>query len=554
MAYNRTLFSHGFKVSPLKDKNTRLRYTYFVRAPHFRVIVFKGGGGRTWVYKKFIHMLQENGLSDNVKEYGGSSAGSLCAVLAAMPLKQKDRDHIIDKLKFHHDILDDSTASKIYKFITWPLYIISKPLSWISDGFSFAAEQCYKVRGGSLLSFPLNIISGLVKFASVITHPEFMAGAYNLITRGGIYRGKELQKYIKNALHDSTKKSLEHFLNHIEDPNTQQRMINKLMRLGDNPMTHTNHHKLILNIRRDPTTQKIRVVLATKDITFKHFHQLSTIKGLGFKDVFLTVTRCQETKEGRLKILNYKTSPHKPIHLGVRMSMSAPLIYQAVYDQGMYYMDGGCADNFPIQRASRRSYANNFEKKFLRGEHRQDLDVLGVRVEYAEDLDFIHHPIRAITGWWENLKVSVQMRLFNLICGMDIYTPENKNRDTIKKKYPLRVLQLYDHGIGFTEVGMDATRKHNILQCEEKRIQKFIDAHHSECAHVENYDSLSREKLHDKNTMSLKRQKNFLHFLHNKSVSDDQIFSTDFSEEEAATCRQQLIHKLTVNLHGSHYK
>lgn len=558
MAYNRTLFSHGFKVSPLKDKNNSLSYTYFVRAPHFRAIVFKGGGGRTWVYQKLLHMLHENGLIDHVKEYGGSSAGAYFAVLAAMPLKHKERARIIEGLKFHHDVLDDSTASKIYKFFTFPLYIVSKPLSWIASALSFGAEQCYKKRGGSVIGFPLDIVSGIVQFASVITHPECAAGIYNLVTRGGVFRGKELQKYIKQSLHDGTKLSLERFLNRIEDPDAQQRMINKLIHLGekkatlyDSPKTRKIADKLILNISRDPKTRKLRVRLATKDITFEHFHQLSTIKGLGFKNVFLTATRCKETAKGRLKILDYKKTPHKSIHLAVRMSMSAPLLYQTVYDKGRYYMDGGCADNFPMQHASHRSYANNFEKRYLRGKHRQDLDVLGARVEYAEDLDFIHHPINVITGWWEKLKVRAQISMFNFICGMDIYTPDNKNRHTIKKKYPLRVLQLYDHGVGFTEVGIDATRKHTILQCEEKRIQKFINAHNSELTHVENYDSLSREKLHDKNTMNLKRQKKFLRFLYNNSVSDEKIFSPEFSEQEAAACRQHLIHELSVNLNGS---
>jgi len=546
MTYNRTLFSHGFKVSPLTDKKNHLSYTYFVRAPRFRSIVFKGGGGRTWLYQKLLYMLQENGLIDNVKEYGGSSAGAYFAVLAAMPLKRKERTRIIDELKFHHDILDDSTASRLYKFCTSPLYIISKPLAWIADTFSFGAQQCYKIRGGSVLGFPLDIISGLIRFASAITHPECAAGIYNLVTRGGIYRGKELHKYIKQSLYYGTKICIERFLNNIENPQTQQKMINKFLNMDE-----AKSNKLISNITRDPNTQKLRIHLATKNITFNHFHQLALIKGSGFKNVFLTATRCEDSPKGRLKILNYKKTPHKAIHLAVRMSMSAPLLYQAVYDKGKYYMDGGCADNFPMLHASRRSYANNFEKKYLRGEHHQDLDVLGARVEYAEDLDFIHHPIYTLTGWWDKLKMRAQMAIFNVICGMDIFTPENKNRHDIKTKYPLRVLQLYDHGVGFTEVGMDATRKHAILQCEEKRIQKFINAHNDELTYVENYDSLSRKRLHDKNTMKLKQQKKFLRFLCNKSVADEQIFSVDFSEEEAKVCREQLIEQLHINLNGS---
>lgn len=541
MAYRRTLFSHGFKISPLKEEKERLSYTYFVRAPRFRAIVFKGGGGRTWVYKKLLHMMEERGLTDDVKEFGGSSAGALFAVLAAMPLKHKERETIIDNLKFHRDILDNSTGSMLYRIITSPLYLISTPLSWIAHGFSFAAEQCLKVTGGFLLALPFKIISGISRFASIITHPECAAGIYNLATKGGIYCGKELQQYVRKSLHDGTKKSLERYLNHIDDPKKQKQAIIAL----------TKMHDLILCIKRNPQTNKINVRLSTHDITFNHFHELSKIKSLGFKDVFLTATRCRETRQGRLKILNYKTEPHKPIHLAVRISMSAPLLYQTVHDRGMEYMDGGCADNFPIKYASHRHYANHFEARYLRGQKGQDLDTLGVRVEYEKDLGILHQPVYVMTGWWEKFISNAQERIYNFICGMDIYTPENKTQHTIKEKYPLRVLQLYDHGVGFTEVDIEEKRKDTILQCEEKRIHTFLETHGAELSHVENYDSLSREKLSDKNTMSLKRQKKFLHFLCNKSIPDEMIFTPHFSEQQAHEHRNDLIHTLTVNLKGS---
>lgn len=542
MTYRRTLFSHGFKVSSLSDQKKHLYFTYYVRAPQFRVIVFKGGGGRTWVYQKFLHMLEENGLIDNVKEYGGSSAGALFAVLAAMPLEHKERETIINNLKFHRDILDKSTASMIYRIITFPLYIISKPLGWIAYGFSYVAELCCKIKYGSLFSIPFSIISGIIKIAHVITHPHFLAGCYNLITKRGIYRGEELQKYICNALYRGTKKSIEHFINTIDDPDKKNWTINFLLK---------KMHNLISMVKINPKTQQAKVYLKTKDITFKHFHDLSAIKGLGFKEVFLTATRCNNSQKGRLKVFNYKKEPHKPIHLAIRMSMSAPFIYQSVRDRGVEYMDGGCANNFPIQHASKGHYANRCEARYLRGSHGQDLDVLGVRVEYEKDLGILHEPAQVITSKWEKFINNAQESIYNFLCGMDIYTPENISRQMIKEQYPLRVFQLYDHGVGFTEVDIATNRKDAILQCEEKRIKSFLKAHQSELTHVENYDSLSRAKLHDRNTMHLKRQKKFLHFLCNKKIPDEDIFSSEFSEERAAVCRKELIHALTVNLKGS---
>lgn len=540
MAYQRTFFSHGFHVSPEQDKN-HLRYTYLVRAPRYRVIVFKGGGGRVWVYKKFLHMLDENALIDDVKEYGGSSAGAMFAVLAAMPLKYKDREKLINNMKFHRDILDDSTGSRYYRKFTWPLYIISKPLDWLAQGFSWLAEQCHKVRYGFMPAGLFYLFSGVIKLTSMITHPLALAGFYNLLSKGGIYRGNEMQNYIKKSLNYGTTVALENFINHTHDPKKQTHIINKLLSM----------HDLILNIKKNPKTQKYKVTLNTDDITFGHFHQLSQLKGSGFKDVFLTATRCQPTRRGRLKILNHTTTPHKPLHLAVRISMSAPLLYQPVHDHGRYYMDGGCADNFPIQHGSKRNYANRFEKHYLTGKYGQDLDVLGVRVEYKQDLGIFHEPIQIVTSFWGKFKTRAQEWIFNLICGMDIYKPESKVLHVVKKKYPHRVLQLYDHGVGFTEVDIDDTRKHQILQCEEASIQQFMDAHNKELTHVENYHAFAKRGQPNEDAMSRKQQKKFLQFLHKKTVPDDEIFSMAFSAEEAARCREDLIKELTVSLKGT---
>ena len=551
MAGYQAQLSHGFRVSikrnetgqPLLDekRNYQFNFIYYVRAPQFRVVVFKGGGGRAWVYKKFLQIIEENGLIDYVKEYGGSSAGSLFAALAAMPLKRTERETIVDELDFHKDILDDSLSAKIYHVVMSPLYLISKPLEWIARGLDWAAGHINKIRIGKIIGYPLQFIAGLFHFGSVITHPLLLAGAYNLFSKGGIYRGRHLQAYICNSIYQGTITCLERFLNNEDKLHKRSKAILALSHLPD----------LIASIKKDPITKTYKVELATKDITFEHFHQLSKIKGLGFKDIFLTATRCKETTAGRLKIFNYQTDPKRTVHQAVRMSMSAPLIYQTVHDNGIEYMDGGCVDNFPILHASKRHYRNRFENTYFKGQQGQDLDVIGVTVEYEKDLGFIFNPIKILTGWWEKFTDGFEKFLYNKICGMDIYQPNDAVKDIVKEKYSQRVLELYDHGIGFTETDIAKPRGHRILQIEEKRINDFLQAHNLELTHLACYDSLSLEKQPDKKTMSLKTQKKFLQFLTKESIPDSSIFNCDLTELPLDDLRNQLIHTLKENMNGN---
>lgn len=529
--------THGFQVSIQKDDkdqpildakgNHQFKVNFFVRAPKFRVVVFKGGGGRAWVYKKFLQVIEENGSIDYVKEYGGSSAGALFAALAAMPLKRMEREKIVDELNFHRDILDDSFFSKLYHFIMSPLYLVSKPFEWTSRLLGFLGNQFNKISFGKLIGFPLNFIAGIVNFIAIVTHPLTLAGIYNLFRKGGIYRGEHLQNYIRDSIYRGTITCIERFLNNEENPAKRNKALHALSRLDN------------LMVIRKKNAKAYQVILKTKNITFEHFHQLSKIRGLGFKDIFLTATRC---KDGQLKVFNHETDPTRTVHQAVRMSMSAPLIYQTIHDQGEEYMDGGCADNFPMLYASKRNYRNDFEKTYLRGKDGQDLDILGVRVEYGKDLGLIFLPIKLFQSWWEKLTDRLEKFFYNTICGMDIYEPNDQVQQVIKEKYSQRVLDLYDHDIGFTETDIAKPRGHRILQIEEKRINDFLQAHNLELTHMECFNSLEN--------MPLKMQRKFMHFLMKESIADDDIFTADMSDLPLEELRNNLIYQLRENTKG----
>lgn len=60
--------------------------------------------------------------------------------------------------------------------------------------------------------------------------------------------------------------------------------------------------------------------------------------------IFTTV--CVNTV--KICYLSHETFPSLPLYLAVRMSTSLPIIYCPVLYEGMYYIDGGCLNTYPI--------------------------------------------------------------------------------------------------------------------------------------------------------------------------------------------------------------
>ena len=61
----------------------------------------------------------------------------------------------------------------------------------------------------------------------------------------------------------------------------------------------------------------------------------------------LTITTvCLNTQQ--VCYISYENHPDLPLYLAIRMSISIPLYYTPVVYKNMYYVDGGCIDNYPI--------------------------------------------------------------------------------------------------------------------------------------------------------------------------------------------------------------
>jgi len=76
-----------------------------------------------------------------------------------------------------------------------------------------------------------------------------------------------------------------------------------------------------------------------KDLTLKELYNIT-------KKEFILVTTCLNTMSACY--LSYKSHPDLELHKAIRMSISVPVFYTPVLHNDMYFLDGGCIDNYPI--------------------------------------------------------------------------------------------------------------------------------------------------------------------------------------------------------------
>jgi len=88
--------------------------------------------------------------------------------------------------------------------------------------------------------------------------------------------------------------------------------------------------------------------LLKKIIEKKTKKPLITLKELyQWKKINLIITTA-ELNEGKEIYLNHESFPDLPVYLAIRMSCAVPFIFCPVEYQEKCYIDGGCADDYPI--------------------------------------------------------------------------------------------------------------------------------------------------------------------------------------------------------------
>ncbi|MHB1949537.1 MAG: patatin-like phospholipase family protein [Gammaproteobacteria bacterium] len=502
MAGPRQTLPYGFKINLAKNLEDKPLYQFYVNVPEIRSLVFKGGGARVFVYRKFGEIAHQKGFLQGIKEVGGSSSGAVAAVFAAIPFEDcYQRSKVIEAISKNDalDIMGDSHGWNAYRSLSPALHIVSKPLEWAALFNKIVAKQCNKLPMGigKVVSTPFGILSSAFKGLSDLVSQRGIAGLYNFVTTGGIYKGTVINNAIRDAIQIYVQIALKTILENIQNPEEREAIINHLSSID------------IFEDRKN--------LVVTKDLTFKHFSELAKLPGSQFKEIFTTGVRLKDKK---LIVLNNENTPDMPVYIAVKIAMSLPKFYQLARYQGDIYMDGGAIDNCPIQHVKPQKLTP-FQKRYGMTD---DMMRLCVRVEYSHGIRFLWDQKKL--GWLGHIiePISHWVLKFFITHGIDTYATEAVTNETIKTRFHHRTLQMEDFGIKRTQFGLPDDLIDGLCELSAEKINFYFDHYMDEKIKIENYT----EK------MPLEMQIRLLVFLKNPFVKTSDIFTcTEECKSEA---------------------
>lgn len=137
------------------------------------------------------------------------------------------------------------------------------------------------------------------------------------------------------------------------------------------------------------------------NLTFKDLHELA--KTYPFRDLY--ITGCNLSNQ-RVEVFSYETYPNMRVVDAVRISMSIPLYYRALWlnkegevienpkpeDNCRLFVDGGLLMNYPVEVFDNTKYLTNSEEK---PKEIFNEETIGLRLERCEQID---HEIENQTG------------------------------------------------------------------------------------------------------------------------------------------------------------
>lgn len=519
MSQTRKKSSYGFKIYPGTDESS-FRYTFYMDPPDIRVLSFKGGGSRVIVYNKFVEIMHEKGLLEKVEEVGGSSSGCIASAFAAIhyenPLRRTQALEEISRIK-KEDVYSKSKGWKVYRVLTSPLLIISKPFEWVGDGINRAGDKLNKTIPGKFIGIPLKFISFILRAVSALTSPKSYVAVGNLLTGGGVYHGDNFQNHVRDRIQSDTQAGLEAILSKLDD----------LQRVG---IVHRLVDEGVCTLENG----QLKVV---PDVTFKHFYILSQLPGSQFKQYYTTVFR---KRDKQMVVLNKDSAPDMPVHLGMRLAVTFPTYFQTKSYLGDKYVDGGIIDNSPVEQAVPKPVSS------FKSEHgvRDNLARLNVRVEYPEEHQYLLWKRQPKKSGLAKLLFPIKRALTKrFTSGVDIFDTDAEVTRTIQDDYAQRTFQIEDFGIGQLVKNIGAEQRERIEKELPALVQDYFDNHANEKAVIENYQ---RPEI-----MPPDVRRKLLKVLCNPEIKAEEIFELpDKSAQELEALRVLEIEKL--NRQSSH--
>ncbi len=486
--------AHGFKIHPGKDNDFDYDVEFYIDPPPLRVISFKGGGSRVIVYTKFLELMHEQGRLETVEEVGGSSSGCIASAFAAIHYENPhDRTNSLDDVSRvdKTDLYSKSPGWKVYKTLTFPLLVVSKPFEWSANGINWLAVQCNKIPPGLIIGIPLKIIAFFLRVVAFITSPRTYVAASNLITGGGVYRGDKFEERVRLLIRRDTQNGIEDILSKLDSVD-RERIITHLVKIG-------------------LCTQKKYHLVVCADVTFRHLHELSKLPGSQFKDYYTTGLR---KRDKTLVVFNVENTPDMAIHHAMRLAVTFPLYFQARKYNGDKYLDGGIIDNSPVNQSNTKSYSA------FKQEHgiTDKLARLNVRVEYPHELESHLWKKPPATGRVGKFLDNIKRKIAKKIAGdVDVFATDEAVTQNIQKDFAQRTLQLPDFGIGQLEKTTSDSKRNQVNNELPKIVRRYFKRHDGEKVVIQNYQGLQ-------NIPPVKRVR-LLKYLQNDAIKNEEIFN-----------------------------
>lgn len=211
--------------------------------------------------------------------------------------------------------------------------------------------------------------------------------------------------------------------------------------------------------------QLIEAKSDNSNITFKQAHDL------GYKDVYLTATSLSQQ---RSLILSFKTYPDMKIKDAVRISMSIPLYYKAIFinSKGELFdrqnkkgdlnvvVDGGILMNFPIGIFD-SVYTSNGQTKRM-----PDTHTLGIRIDNDDQ-------IKQDANGHRLAEVHIR-NIADYISAFYTITLEQLNRQSLTADDWKRTIQVSSKGIGPKVKKLNQKQKSLLVESGREAVRKYF--------------------------------------------------------------------------------
>ncbi|WP_106225170.1 patatin-like phospholipase family protein [Legionella pneumophila] len=279
-------------------------------------LVFRGGGSKGVAYVGALQSLSEQGVLENIENVAGSSAGAMTAAIVACGGSAELMEYFCSANSLA-DFVDNRLTKKLL-----PKSDKSPQADSSADYSSISHEQTSEQR---------NTESSLAE-AKLVTKPSKLTG---LIASKGTKLVEAMEHVMRMAIFthfpeslDNELKSLDEKLNAIEDKESAEysNLANRKQIVEDT--------QKIINGLHDPNF----------DLTFGHLHTLHQYDPQQFKELYITGT----DENGKLRIFSHEKDADMPVSIAVRISASLPGVFDPVIYQGRKYIDGGAANNLPV--------------------------------------------------------------------------------------------------------------------------------------------------------------------------------------------------------------